>query len=296
MIRTIRNLENMWHLSFIHRISLAGNSIIPKSFIHLPYFLHLQNAHKDPPSRSFSNTTLISKLRKETSLSLLQCKKALEEYQYDYEKALQWLYDHGRLMGEAKAETLKTRVTKEGWISIYVTDNGLLLTELNCETDFVARNELFHQLIRHIQEQALQHGLFSVEDLVAHSSIQQNLHETIARLGENIQLRRSYFLKKHLPEDTLEYFVHGSQSPHFNSGRIAAMISAPSSVSPLLAKQLAQHIVGMNPSSKEEWVNQLFLFDPSKSIAEILDSSFHSIEFIRVECGGSYLCTFNRAV
>jgi translation elongation factor EF-Ts len=282
----------MWHFLAVHRPYLTGHSNLPKSF---GYILYFRNVRIGPYLRSSSNAAFISKLRKETSLSLLQCKKALEEHQYDYEKALQWLYDHGRQMGEAKAETLKTRTIKEGWISIYPIDNGLLLTELNCETDFVARNELFHRLILHIQEQAVQHGLFSVGDLVAHPYIRQNLHETIARLGENIQLRRTHFLRKHLPDDTLGYFVHGSQPPHFESGRIAAMISAPSSVSPLFAKQLAQHIVGMNPSSKEEWMDQSFLFDPSKSIAEILGSSSQSIDFIRAECGGPYLCTFNRA-
>jgi elongation factor Ts len=234
------------------------------------------------------STSLIAKLRKETSLSLAQCKKALDESQNDYNRALQWLCEHEQQIGADKAEKLKNRTAKEGWVSVYLTDHALLLTEINCETDFVARNDVFHHLIQHIHQQAMQHRLFSNVELVAHPSVQQVLYETIARLGENIQLRRIHLFEKHHKDDIFGHFIHGSQAPYVCSGRIAAFIRAPPSLSPLLARQLAQHVVGMNPSSKEEWLNQPFLFDTSKIVADIIRMEHQSIDFLRCECGGNY--------
>jgi elongation factor Ts len=240
----------------------------------------------------FSTVPLIAKLRKETAFSLNQCKIALEACKNDYHQALRWLYAHEQQQGITKAEQLKNRQTQQGLVSVYVTDNALLLTEINCETDFVARNDVFHHFIGNVHQQAMQYNLFSSTELAAHPSIQRLLYEAIARLGENIQFNRVHLFKKRHSEDILGYFVHGSQSPYNSSGCIAAMIRAPSSLEPSLVRNLAQHIVGMNPSSKEAWLEQPFLFDPSKTVGEILAVSHPSIDFLRCECGGNYITSF----
>jgi len=89
-------------------------------------------------------TELIKELREKTSAGMLDCKKALQETGGDMEKAIEFL----RKKGLAKAATRGDRETKEGKIISYIHSNGKIgvLLELNCETDFVARNEAFEEI------------------------------------------------------------------------------------------------------------------------------------------------------
>jgi translation elongation factor Ts len=226
---------------------------------------------------------LISRLRKETSFSISECKKALEETHNDYNKALLWLQDHAKQMGFVKAEKLKDRVVQEGWISIFPSYDRILLTEVNCETDFVARHDLFHQLIERTNQIAIQYSLFSLSGLINHILIKELLHECIFKLGENIQIRRVHLFEKHSKEHIFEYFVHDFQPSHPHHGRIISAIRIPSSISSSMARQFAQHIAGMKPLSKEDLYNQPFLFDPSKKFAEIANIFQENMEFIRWE-------------
>ncbi len=90
----------------------------------------------------------ITKLRELTGAGILECKSALEEVKGDYEKALEII----RKKGIAKAARKEQRTTAEGRIGTYIHTNGKLgvLVELNCETDFVARNEVFQQFLKDI--------------------------------------------------------------------------------------------------------------------------------------------------
>lgn len=90
----------------------------------------------------------ITKLRESTGAGILECKSALEEVKGDYEKALEII----RKKGIIKAAKKEQRTTAEGRIGTYIHTNGKLgvMVELNCETDFVARNEVFQQFLKDI--------------------------------------------------------------------------------------------------------------------------------------------------
>lgn len=91
---------------------------------------------------------MVKELRDKTSVPMMDCKRALEETNGDMEKAVDLL----RKKGAAKAATKATRVTKEGFIGHYIHSNGKLavLVEVNCETDFVAKNENFRLFVKDI--------------------------------------------------------------------------------------------------------------------------------------------------
>ncbi len=143
---------------------------------------------------------MVKKLREMTGAGMLECKKALEEAQGDMEKAKEIL----RIRGLAKAEKKAARETKEGIIQTYVSEDRKLgvILELDCETDFVARNEQFNELalnlakhIAHVHENANKTG--SGDDIAnqpyyadASKSVGDVLKEAIAKIGENIVLRR----------------------------------------------------------------------------------------------------------
>lgn len=94
------------------------------------------------------DTAAIKELRDKTGLSVMECKKALEEANGDFEKAIQLLKKRGLEISEKKAE----REAKEGLIGSYVHTNGKIgvLIEVNCESDFVAKNEEFKELVKNL--------------------------------------------------------------------------------------------------------------------------------------------------
>lgn len=143
---------------------------------------------------------MVKTLREMTGAGMLECKKALEEAGGDLEKAKEIL----RIRGLAKAEKKVGRETKEGIIQTYVSQDrkvGVII-ELNCETDFVARNEHFNELalniakhIAQISENANREG--TGEDILKQAyyqdptkSVEEVIKSAIAKIGENIQLRR----------------------------------------------------------------------------------------------------------
>lgn len=138
---------------------------------------------------------LLKKLRAETNVSLSDCRKALEETNNEYEKALTWLKKHGLEKAAKKAE----RTTSQGVIDSYIHQNGRIgvLIELLCETDFVARTEEFKKLAHEIAMQVSAMNPQSTEDLLKQEYIRDNsktieglIKEEITRLGENITIKR----------------------------------------------------------------------------------------------------------
>ena len=137
----------------------------------------------------------IKKLREETSCGIIECKKALEEAKGDFQKAKEILRKRGLEMAAKKAD----RVAKEGRVEAYIHPGNKLgaLVEVNCETDFVARNEDFitftRELAMHIaatnpeNTQALLSQPFVID---TGKSIQDLLNELVAKIGENIQISR----------------------------------------------------------------------------------------------------------
>lgn len=138
---------------------------------------------------------LLKKLRNETQVSLADCRKALEESNNDYKKAQEWLKKHGI----EKAEKKSDRETSQGLIESYIHQNGRIgaLAEVLCETDFVARTDVFKNLVHEICMQVAAMNPKDVKALLKQEYIRDNsktiedlVKETIAKLGENIVVKR----------------------------------------------------------------------------------------------------------
>jgi elongation factor Ts len=137
---------------------------------------------------------LVKKLREETSASVADVKKALEESNGDFDKAVEWLKKRGIERAEKKAE----RETNQGIVESYIHGNGKVgvLVALLCETDFVARTEEFRALAHEIALQISAMNPKDVKELMAQEYIrdpklkmEELVKQTIGKLGENIQIR-----------------------------------------------------------------------------------------------------------
>ena len=198
---------------------------------------------------------LVKQLREMTGAGMLECKKALEEAQGDIEKAKEIL----RIRGLAKAEKKAGRETKEGIVQTYVSEDrkvGVIL-ELNCETDFVAKNEQFVELslnlakhIASLKENANKSGSF--EDIAqqpyyADSSqkVEDLVKFAIARIGENIKLSR---WARFDAEGYVHAYVHGI-------GRVGVLMEYKADRISDDVLRLAQDIVLQIAAMKPEFVS-----------------------------------------
>jgi elongation factor Ts len=198
---------------------------------------------------------LVKQLREMTGAGMLECKKALEEAQGDIEKAKEIL----RIRGLAKAEKKAGRETKEGIVQTYVSEDrkvGVIL-ELNCETDFVAKNEQFVELslnlakhIASLKENANKSGGF--EDIAqqpyyADSSqkVEEIVKSAIARIGENIRLSR---WARFDAEGYVHAYVHGI-------GRVGVLMEYKADKISDDVLRLAQDIILQIAAMKPEFVS-----------------------------------------
>lgn len=145
----------------------------------------------------------VKELRDRTNAPMMKCKKALQETEGDIEKAIEWL----RQKGIAGAGNKEKNVAAEGLVGSYIQTGGRVgvLVEVNCQTDFVARNEAFQALVKTLAGQAADSE--NVESLLAQPyaqdpnvTVDEFVKQTVAQLGENIQVRR--FVRFGLNEDT----------------------------------------------------------------------------------------------
>jgi elongation factor Ts len=198
---------------------------------------------------------LVKQLREMTGAGMLECKKALEEAQGDIEKAKEIL----RIKGLAKAEKKAGRETKEGIVQTYVSEDrkvGVIL-ELNCETDFVARNEQFVELSLHLakhiaslKENANKSGGF--EDIAQQpyyadntQKVEDVVKSAIARIGENIKLSR---WARFDTEGYVHAYVHGI-------GRVGVLMEYKADRISDEVLRLAQDIVLQIAAMKPEFVS-----------------------------------------
>jgi elongation factor Ts len=198
---------------------------------------------------------LVKQLREMTGAGMLECKKALEEAQGDIEKAKEIL----RIRGLAKAEKKAGRETKEGIVQTYVSEDrkvGVIL-ELNCETDFVAKNEQFVELSLHLakhiaslKENANRSGGF--EDIAQQPYYADNsqkmedvVKSAIARIGENIKLSRWVRFDA---EGYVHAYVHGI-------GRVGVLMEYKADRISDAVLRLAQDIILQIAAMKPEFVS-----------------------------------------
>ncbi|MEC4813950.1 MAG: translation elongation factor Ts [Scytonema sp. PMC 1069.18] len=164
---------------------------------------------------------IVQELRQKTGAGMMDCKKALKETDGEIEKAIEWL----RQKGIAKAEKGAGRIAAEGLVDNYIQPDGRVgvVIEVNCQTDFVARNEAFKALVQNLAKQAATAD--SVESLLSQPYIEDQsikvedvITQSIAQLGENMQVRR--FAKFVLPEGTygvVDSYIH-------TGGRVGVLV------------------------------------------------------------------------
>jgi elongation factor Ts len=189
----------------------------------------------------------VKELRERTSAGMMDCKKALAETNGDMEAAIDWL----RAKGLSAAAKKAGRTASEGLVGVAVAGNRGALVEVNSETDFVAKNEIFQQFVGNVAGLVLEHGT-DIETLgAAHypegGTVAEKLTENIAKIGENQSLRRAEILE--VGQGAVVYYVHNQVAPGL--GRIGVLVAlesaAPAETLTELGKQIAQHVAAAHP-------------------------------------------------
>jgi len=193
---------------------------------------------------------MVKELRDKTGAGMMDCKAALGETGGDLESAVDWL----RKKGLAKAAKKAGRVAAEGLIGVAVAAHKGVLVEVNSETDFVARNDLFQGLVKMIANVALDAGADMDKILAARigdRTAADAINETIAKVGENMTLRRAAALS--VGKGAVASYVHNSVADGL--GRIGVIVALDSTgnVDELKAfgRQVAMHVASTNPLAVE---------------------------------------------
>jgi len=191
---------------------------------------------------------MVKELRDKTGAGMMDCKAALTESSGDMEAAVDWL----RKKGLAKAAKKAGRVAAEGLIGVAVAANKGIVVEVNSETDFVARNDLFQGLVKMIADAALGAGPDVNKILAApvgSHTIADAIAETIAKVGENMTLRRAAELK--VDQGVVASYVHSSVADGL--GRIGVLVTLQSSGKAdelkAFGRLLAMHVAAANPQA-----------------------------------------------
>src|ERR1700742_794130 len=150
---------------------------------------------------------MVKELRESTGAGMMDCKAALSETAGDIPAAQDWL----RKKGLSKAAKKSGRVAAEGLIGVQVAGTKGVVVEVNSETDFVARNDLFQGLVKMIADVALNVGT-DVEKIKAaktgSKTIAEDITETVAKIGENMTLRRAAALS--VAQGAIGSYVHNA--------------------------------------------------------------------------------------
>ena len=184
---------------------------------------------------------LVKELRERSGAGMMECKKALIQNNGDIEVAIEWL----RKQGLAKADKKADRVAAEGRIVLAGPDQGAdggkaVLVEINCETDFVGKDASFLAFANEVAGVALASGAPDVQELrdmvwPAGGSVDQARQALVAKIGENIQIRRMVRMDS---TNTVGAYVHG--------GRIGVLVELKGG-SAEFARNVAMHVAAMNP-------------------------------------------------
>jgi elongation factor Ts len=191
---------------------------------------------------------MVKELRERTGAGMMDCKAALSETGGDMEKAV----DHLRKKGLAKAAKKAGRVAAEGLIGAAVGATKGVVVEVNSETDFVARNDLFQGLVKMIADIALAAGtdVETIKHAKAGSiTVAEALADTIAKVGENMTLRRAASLS--VGKGVVASYVHSAVSDGL--GRIGVLVALESTGSAdelkRFGRMLAMHVAAANPQA-----------------------------------------------
>ena len=183
---------------------------------------------------------MVKELRETTGAGMMDAKKALTETDGDFEAAIDWL----RTKGLAKAAKKSSRVAAEGLVAVAVKDGKGVAVEVNSETDFVAKNSDFQEMVGAIASAAL--GVSNTaelsNELIAGKSVSDTITDNIAKIGENMTLRRMETIQA----EKVVTYVHNSATQ--NMGQIGVLVAINGENSEF-ARQVAMHVAAANPQA-----------------------------------------------
>ena len=183
---------------------------------------------------------LVGELREKTGAGMMECKKALVETNGDLEAAIDFLRKKGMSVAEKKAG----RVANQGAVGVKVAGNKGAMVEVNIETDFAAKNADFQKFVQDVTTVAL-NGSNDVEALKATamngSSVQDNVVALIAKIGENMSLRRVAVVEG----ETVVPYLHTTLGDDLC--KIGVLVAANGANAAEVAKQVAMHIAATAP-------------------------------------------------
>ncbi len=191
---------------------------------------------------------LVKELREKTGAGMMDCKKALLEKDGDLEAAVDWLRTKGLSVAEKKAG----RLASEGLVGLSVEGGGGALVEVNSETDFVARNEDFQAFVITVAGLARESGgdleaLKAMPYPGADRTVEEQLIQLIATIGENMALRRVQVLK--VDQGILASYIHNALGPGL--GKIGVLVALESEAEPekleTIGKQVSMHVAAAKP-------------------------------------------------
>lgn len=179
----------------------------------------------------------VKKLREITNAGMMDCKKALIESNGDFEEAKTILKEKG----QSKADSKSGRTTAQGLVVIQSNEDHAVILEVNCETDFAAKDDLFTEFVDRVASIILQNDLDDMEQLDKQKTddfdtVEEYRKFAISKLGENITIRR--FKRIHL-DGILGRYIHGS--------KIASLVLLDHHDSAELAKDIAMHVAASRP-------------------------------------------------
>jgi elongation factor Ts len=194
--------------------------------------------------------TMVKDLREKTGAGMMDCKAALNETSGDLEAAVDWL----RTKGLAKAAKKAGRIAAEGLIGLAGEARQAALIEVNSETDFVARNQKFQDMVREIASVALK-TKGDVAKLAAAkygsgtATVADTIKEMIGSIGENMTLRRADYLAT--AKGVVASYVHNSVAPGLGKIGVIVALESGGAADKLqdFGRQLAMHIAFANPQS-----------------------------------------------
>ncbi len=186
--------------------------------------------------------SLVKELRERTGAGMMECKKALVETDGDLDAAI----EHLRKSGLAKADKKAGRVAAEGAVIDAGDDGKAVLVEINCETDFVAKDDNFLGFANRVAEIALASGTEDVKALgeaefADGETVEARRQQLVAKLGENIQLRRTAHME--VDGGVIGRYIHG--------GRIGVLVGLQGG-NEELARDIAMHVAALNPPYVDE--------------------------------------------
>lgn len=184
---------------------------------------------------------MVKELREKTGVGMMDCKKALEETDGDMDKAVDYLREKGMASAAKKAG----RIAAEGSAHVEVSGNTAVLLEVNCETDFVTKNDQFKQLLADLGAHIVKEQPEDVETALTQKmadgdkTVEEYINTFIAKIGEKISLRRFIILTK-TDNDVFGSYLH-------MDGRIGALVLLEGTTDESTAKDVSMHVAAVNP-------------------------------------------------